>query len=66
MCSEHDSTENLHAGEAFHVSKSKLNTKHAMKLTNNWRDIAVYNGNNTLVNRLMIADLDANSSIYHK
>ena len=38
ICYEHDSLENLHAAEAFHVSKSKLNTGHVMKLTNNWKD----------------------------
>ena len=37
-----------------------------MKLTNNWRDIAFYIGDNALVNRLMIGDLGANSSFYHK
>ena len=37
-----------------------------MKLTNNWRDIAVYIGDNALVNRLMTGDLGANSSFYHK
>ena len=41
--------------------KSKLNTEHDMKLTNNWRDIAVYIGSNALVNRLMIGDHGANS-----
>ena len=42
---------------AFHASKSKLNSQHVMKLTNNWRDISLYIGNNALVNRLMIGDL---------
>ena len=37
-----------------------------MKLTNNWRDIAFYIGDNALVNRLMIGDLGANTSFYHK
>ena len=66
ICGEHDATENLHSAGAFHASKSKLNTEHVMKLTNNWRDIAVYIGDNALVNRLMIGDLGANSSFYHK
>ena len=60
-CSEHDATENVHAVGSFHASKSKLNSEHVMKLTNNWRDIAVYIGDNALVNRLMIGDLGANS-----
>ena len=42
ICGEHDATENLHAAWAFQASISKLNTEHLMKLTNNWRDIAVY------------------------
>ena len=66
VCSEHDAIENVHAAEAFHASKSKLNSEHVMKLANNWRDIAVYIGDNALVNRLMIGDLGANSSFYHK
>ena len=66
ICSENDAIENVHAAEAFHASKSKLNSEHVMKLTNNWRDIAVYIGDNALVNRLMIGDLGANSSFYHK
>ena len=66
ICGEDDVIENLHTAEAFHASKSKLNTEHVMKLTNNWRDIAVYIGDNALVNRLMIGDLGANSSFYHK
>ena len=66
ICGEDDVIENLHAAEAFHASKSKLNTEHVMKLTNNWRDIAVYIGDNALVNRLMIGDLGANSSFYDK
>ena len=37
-----------------------------MKLKNNWRDIAVYIGDNALVSRLMIGDLGANSSFYYK
>ena len=40
--------------------------EHVRKLTNNWRNIAVYIGDNALVNRLMIGDLGANSSFYHK
>ena len=43
-----------------------MNTEHVMKLTNNRRDIAVYIGDNAIVNRLMIGDLGANSSFYHK
>ena len=66
ICGEHDAIENVHAAGAFHASKSKLNSEHVMKLTNNWRDIAVYIGDNALVNRLMIGDLGANSSFYHK
>ena len=66
ICSENDATENVHAAGAFHASKSKLNSEHVMKLTNNWRDIAFYIGDNALVNRLMIGDLGANSSFYHK
>ena len=58
---EHDAIENVHAAGAFHTSKWKLNSKHVMKLTSNWRDIAVYIGDNALVNRLMIGDLGANS-----
>ena len=58
---EHDAIENVHAAREFHVSKSKLNSEHAMKLTNNWRDITVYIGDNALLNRLMIGDLGANS-----
>ena len=64
--SEHDAIWNLHAAGAFHASKSKLNTGHVMRLTNNWIDIAVYIGDNALVNRLMIGDFGANSSFYNK
>ena len=63
---KHDAIENVHAAGAFHASKWKLNSKHVMKLTSNWRDIAVYIGDNALVNRLMIGDLGTNSSFYHK
>ena len=66
ICGEHEVTENLHAAKAFHVSKSKLNTEHVMKLTNNWRDIAVYIGDIALIIRLMIGGLRANSSFYHE
>ena len=66
ICGQHEVIENLHAAKAFHVSKSELNTEHAMKLTNNWRDIAVYIGDNALIIRLMISGLRANSSFYHK
>ena len=66
ICREHDAIENVHAAGAFHASKLKLNCEHVMKLTNNWRDIVVYIGDNALVNRLMIGDLGANSSFYHK
>ena len=66
ICSEHDAIENVHAAGEFHVSKSKLNSEHVMKLTNNWRDIALYIGDNAIVNRLMISDLGSNSSFYHK
>ena len=38
ICYEDDAFENLLAAETFHVSKSKLNTEHVMKVTNNWRD----------------------------
>ena len=43
-----------------------MNSEHVMKLTNSWRDIAVYICDNALVNRLMIGDLGANSSFYDK
>ena len=66
MCGEDDVIENLHAAEAFHASKSKLNTEHVMKLTNNWRDIAVYITDKATINRLMIGGLGTNSSFYHK
>ena len=66
ICGEHNAIENVRAAGAFHASKSKLNSEHVMKLTNSWRDIAVYIGDNALVNRLMIGDLGANSSFYHK
>ena len=66
ICGQHDATENVHAAAAFHASKSKLNSEHVMKLTNNWRDIAVYIVDNPLVNRLMIVELGANCSFYHK
>ena len=61
ICGDHDAIENVHAAGTFHASKSKLNSEHVMKLANNWRDIAVYIGDNALVNRLMIGDLGANS-----
>ena len=64
ICGELDAIENVHAAAA--LSKSKLNSEHVMKLTNTWRDIAVYIGDNALVNRLMIGDVDADSSFYHK
>ena len=57
---------NVHAAGAFHASKWKLNTEHVIKLTNNWRDIAVYIGNNVLVSSLVIGDLGVNCSFYHK
>ena len=63
---EHDTIENVCAAGAFHASKSKLNSEHVMKLTYNQRDIAVFIGDNTLVNRLMIGGLGATSSFYHK
>ena len=66
ICSEHDAIEDLYAAGAFHVSKSKLNTEHVTKLTNNWRDIVVYIGDNAFENGLMIGQLSANSSFYHK
>ena len=66
ICGEHDAIENIHAAGAFHQSKLKLNSELVMKLTNNWRDIVVYIGDNALVSRLMIGDLGANSSFYHK
>ena len=65
ICGEHDAIENVYAAGAFHASKSKLNSERVMKLTNNWRDIAVYIRDNALVNRLMIGDLGANSLFYH-
>ena len=66
ICSEHDAIENVYVAGAFHASKWKLNTEHVIKLTNNWRDIAVYIGNNALVSSLMIGDRGANCSFYHK
>ena len=66
VCGEHDAVENVHAAGAFHASKLKLNSEHVMKLTNIWRDIVVYIGDNALVNKQMIVDLGANSSFYHK
>ena len=66
ICSEHDAIENVYATGAFHGSKSKLNSEHVTKLTKSWSDIAVYIGNNALVNRLLIGDLGANISIYYK
>ena len=66
ICGENDATENVHAAGAFHASKSKLNSEHVMKLTNNWREIVFYIGDNALANRLMFGDLGANSSFYHK
>ena len=65
ICSEHDVIKNVHATGAFYASKSKLNTKHVMKLTNNWRDIPVYIGNDALLNRLVIDDLGDNNSFYY-
>ena len=59
ICGEHDASENVHAAGTFHASKSKLNNEHVIKLKNNWGDIAVYIGDNALVNRLMIGDLGA-------
>ena len=64
ICGELDAIENVHAAAA--LSKSKLNSEHVMKLTNTWRDISVYIGDNALVNRLMIGDFGADSSFYHK
>ena len=64
ICGELDAIENVHAAAA--LSKSKLNSEHVMKLTNTWRDISVYLGDNALVNRLMIGDFGADSSFYHK
>ena len=66
ICGEHGVIENVHPAGVVHASKSKLNSEHVMKLTSNWRDIAIYIGDNALVNRLMIGDLGANSSFYHK
>ena len=63
---ENDVIESVHAAGAFHASKLKLNSEHVMKLRNNWRDITFYIGDNALVNSLMIGDLGANSSFYHK
>ena len=36
-----------------------------MKLTNNWRDIPVYIGDDAFVNRLIIGDLGDNNSFYY-
>ena len=66
ICGENDAIENVYAAGAFHASKSKLNSEHVMKLTNNWRDIAFYIGDNALVSKLMIGDLAADSSLYDK
>ena len=66
ICSEDDAIENVHAAGSFHASKLKLSSKHVMKLKNNWRDIAVCIGDKALVSRLIIGDLGANSSFYHK
>ena len=64
ICGEHNAIENAHAAAASF--KSKLNSEHVMKLANTWRDRAVYIGDNALVNRLMIGDIGADSSFYHK
>lgn len=66
ICGEHDANENLDAAGAFCASKLKLSAEHVMKLTNNWRDKAVYIGNNAPVNKLMVCDLGANSPFNHK
>ena len=66
ICGGHDAIENLLSDGAFYTSKSKLNIEHVMKLTINWRDIAIYISSNPLAKRLMIGDLGANSSFYHK
>ena len=44
----------VHAAGAFHASKSKLNSEHVIKLTNNWRGTGVYIGDNALVNSLLV------------
>ena len=56
-CNENDAIENLHATGVFHASEPKMNAEHVMKVTSNSRDMAVYIGDNALVNRLMIGDL---------
>ena len=53
-CGEHDAIEKVHAAGAFHASKSKLNSEHVIKLTNNWRGTGVYIGDNALVNSLLV------------
>ena len=66
ICGKFDKIDNLHAAGAFHATKSKLNVEHVTKLTNQWRNMAVYIGDDALKSRLMIGDLGANSSFYHK
>ena len=66
ICGKFDKIDNLHAAGAFHATKSKLNVEHVTKLTNQWRNMAVYIGDDALKSRLMMGDLGANSSFYHK
>ena len=66
ICGGHDAIENLRSDGSFYTSKSKLNSEHVMKLTINWRDIAIYISSNPLAKRMMIGDLGANSSFYNK
>ena len=66
ICGEFDELSNLLAAGAFHASKNKLNVDHVTKLTEQWREMAVLIGDNALASRLMIGDLGANSSFYHK
>ena len=66
ICGEHDIIDHLHAAGALHATKSKLNVDHVTKLTNQWRNMALCIGDHALLSRLMIGDLGANSSFYHK
>ena len=66
ICGKPDDVCNLHAAGALHATKSKSDVDHVTKLTNQWRTMAIFLGDDALRSRLMIGDLGANSSFYHK
>ena len=56
---------NLHAAGTLHAKKDKLDLQHNEKLSENWRKIAIFLGDDAFASRLMIGSLNSNTSFYH-